>query len=42
LLNDERADEKDVQQAEVFDALEHPTRIIILKALNDGPAGFAE
>ena len=35
-------DEKDIQQAEIFDALGHPTRIIILKALNEGPAGFAE
>ena len=41
LSNDEYA-EKDMQQAEVFDALGHPTRIVILKALNEGPAGFAE
>lgn len=42
MSNDERSDEKDIQQTEVFDALGHPTRIIILKVLNDGPAGFAE
>ncbi len=34
--------EEDRQRAEVFDALGHPTRIIILKALNDGAMGFAE
>jgi DNA-binding HxlR family transcriptional regulator len=42
LSNDEHTAEKDIQQAEVFDALGHPTRIVILKALNDGPSGFAE
>jgi len=42
LSNDEHAAQKDIQQAEVFDALGHPTRIGILKALSEGPAGFAE
>ena len=36
------AAEKEMQQAEVFDALGHPTRVVILKALSEGPAGFAE
>jgi DNA-binding HxlR family transcriptional regulator len=34
--------ENDRQRAEVFDALGHPTRIAILKALQEGAAGFAE
>ena len=34
--------EEDRQRAEVFDALGHPTRIIILKTLNEGAMGFAE
>ncbi len=34
--------EEDRQRAEVFDALGHPTRITILKALNNGATGFAE
>ncbi len=34
--------EKEMQQAEVFDALGHPTRVVILKALSEGPEGFAE
>ncbi|MCJ7762824.1 PQQ-binding-like beta-propeller repeat protein, partial [Candidatus Bathyarchaeota archaeon] len=34
--------EKDKQRAEVFDALGHPTRIVILKALSEGAMGFAE
>ena len=42
MSNDEHAAQKDIQQAEVFDALGHPTRIGILKALSEGPAGFAE
>jgi DNA-binding HxlR family transcriptional regulator len=38
------ADNVDEQrrQAEVFDALSHPTRIMILKALSEGPVGFAD
>jgi len=42
LTSDEHAAEKDMQQAEIFDALGHPTRVVILKALNEGLAGFAE
>jgi len=34
--------EADRQRAEVFDALGHPTRIVILKALSEGAMGFAE
>jgi DNA-binding HxlR family transcriptional regulator len=34
--------EEDRQRAEVFDALGHPTRIIILKALDEEAMGFAE
>jgi len=34
--------EEDRQRAEVFDALGHPTRITILKALNEGTMGLAE
>ena len=34
--------EEERQRAEVFDALGHPTRIVILKALNEGAMGFAE
>lgn len=33
--------EEDRQRAEVFDALGHPTRILILKALSEGSMGFA-
>jgi DNA-binding transcriptional ArsR family regulator len=34
--------EKDRQRAEIFDALGHPTRITILKALSEGALGFAD
>lgn len=34
--------DKERQRAEVFDALAHPTRISILKALDKGPLGFAD
>jgi DNA-binding HxlR family transcriptional regulator len=34
--------DEDRQRAEVFDALGHPTRIIILKALDEGSLGFAD
>jgi outer membrane protein assembly factor BamB/DNA-binding transcriptional ArsR family regulator len=34
--------EEDRQRAEIFDALGHPTRIAILKALSDGAMGFAD
>jgi DNA-binding transcriptional ArsR family regulator len=30
------------RRREVFDALGHPTRIVILKALSEGPMGFAD
>ena len=33
---------EDRRRAEVFDALSHPTRILILKALNEGSLGFAD
>jgi DNA-binding transcriptional ArsR family regulator len=33
--------EKERQRDEVFDALGHPTRIMILKALSEEPMGFA-
>jgi DNA-binding HxlR family transcriptional regulator len=41
-VEDERQVENDRQRAEVFDALGHPTRIVILKALSEGPLGFAD
>jgi DNA-binding HxlR family transcriptional regulator len=41
-MENEKDIEKDRQRAEVFDALGHPTRIAILKALNEGAIGFAE
>jgi DNA-binding HxlR family transcriptional regulator len=34
--------DEDRQRAEVFDALSHPTRIMILKALSDEVLGFAD
>jgi DNA-binding transcriptional ArsR family regulator len=34
--------DQDRQRAEVFDALSHPTRIMILKALSDEAVGFAD
>jgi DNA-binding transcriptional ArsR family regulator len=34
--------EEDRQRAEIFDALGHPTRIAILKALREGSMGFAD
>jgi DNA-binding transcriptional ArsR family regulator len=34
--------DQDRRKAEVFDALSHPTRIMILKALSDEAVGFAE
>jgi DNA-binding HxlR family transcriptional regulator len=37
---DDIADDR--RRAEVFDSLSHPTRILILKALNEGPLGFAD
>ena len=41
-MEDERQIESDRQRAEVFDALAHPTRIVILKALSEGALGFAD
>ena len=34
--------EQDRQRAEIFDALGHPTRILILKVLSEGSLGFAD
>src|ERR1035438_5052950 len=34
--------EQDKQRAEVFDALGHPTRLLILKVLSEGAIGFAD
>jgi DNA-binding HxlR family transcriptional regulator len=41
-LEDAEAIERDKQRAEVFDAMGHPTRIVILKALSEGFLSFAE
>ena len=41
-MENERQVENDRQRAEVFDALGHPTRIVILKALSEGALGFAD
>lgn len=41
-MENDKEFEQDRERAEVFDALGHPTRIVILKALSEGPAGFAE
>lgn len=41
-MEDESDIDRDRQRAEVFDALGHPTRITILKALSEGPLGFAD
>jgi DNA-binding HxlR family transcriptional regulator len=41
-MEDEKQVENDRQHAEVFDALGHPTRIAILKALSEGSLGFAD
>ena len=41
-MEDEKQVEHDRQRAEVFDALGHPTRILILKVLSEGSLGFAE
>jgi DNA-binding transcriptional ArsR family regulator len=40
-MSAENVDE-DRRRAEIFDALSHPTRILILKALNEGSLGFAD
>jgi len=41
-MEDEKQVEQDRQRAEIFDALGHPSRILILKVLNDGSLGFAD
>ena len=41
-MEDEKQIEQDKQRAEVFDALGHPTRILILKVLSEGSLGFAD
>jgi DNA-binding HxlR family transcriptional regulator len=41
-MENDKEFEQDRERAEVFDALGHPTRIVILKALSEGPVGFAE
>lgn len=41
-MEDGKEVENDRQRAEVFDALGHPTRIVILKALSEGALGFAD
>ena len=40
--DDQKQIETDRQRAEVFDALGHPTRILILKVLSEGSLGFAD
>lgn len=35
-------EQEDQRRAEIFDALGHPTRISIIKALNEEPLGFAD
>jgi DNA-binding HxlR family transcriptional regulator len=41
-MEDQRQIELDKQRADVFDALGHPTRILILKVLSEGSLGFAD
>jgi DNA-binding HxlR family transcriptional regulator len=41
-MEEGKENESDRQRAEVFDALGHPTRIVILKALQGDALGFAE
>jgi DNA-binding HxlR family transcriptional regulator len=41
-VEDQNQIEQDKQRAEVFDALGHPTRILILKVLSEGAVGFAD
>jgi DNA-binding transcriptional ArsR family regulator len=41
-MEDQSQIERDRQKAEVFDALGHPTRILILKVLREGSLGFAD
>ncbi|MGA3059394.1 MAG: winged helix-turn-helix domain-containing protein [Candidatus Bathyarchaeia archaeon] len=41
-MEDRQEVERDRQRADVFDALGHPTRIVILKVLSEGALGFAD
>jgi DNA-binding transcriptional ArsR family regulator len=41
-VEDGKQIEQNKQRAEVFDALGHPTRILILKVLSEGAIGFAD
>ena len=41
-MEDEKQIENDRQRAEMFDALGHPTRILMLKVLSEGSLGFAD
>jgi DNA-binding HxlR family transcriptional regulator len=41
-MEDQKQVEQDRQRAEVFDALGHPTRLLILKVLSEGSLGFAD
>ncbi len=41
-MENDKQVEQDRQRAEVFDALGHPTRILILKVLSEGSLGFAD
>jgi len=42
MTEDKPGDEFNSANAELYDTLAHPSRILILKALSDHPAGFAE
>jgi DNA-binding HxlR family transcriptional regulator len=42
MTEDKPEDEFNSANAELYDTLAHPSRILILKALSDGPEGFAE
>src|SRR5665648_611059 len=41
-MEDQSQIEQNKQRAEVFDALGHPTRLLILKVLSEGSLGFAD
>ena len=42
MAEDKPGDEFNSANAELYDTLAHPSRILILKALSDRPEGFAE
>jgi DNA-binding HxlR family transcriptional regulator len=42
LSTDKTSNEFDLREAELFEALGHPTRIGILQTLNENPLGFSE